>query len=217
MVPRSQPAGKGAGPGGGSYQGGRGGGHQNEPPSYKTGSGRYYVKPPPNGIGHPEGKEWTDEEWKRAWTDSQVWEDQRQSMLATYGGSPLESAHALCVPIDTQRKKPVTPIIFEKASSEHHGYPNTACAYCLRTPKAAAGSPEEEPSHPNNWKFGVGQGNHNPYTCKPSIRNQLEVVPVKFPAAAEHVRRAVHLQSVEAYENYLASRKSSGKGRGKGN
>jgi len=44
-------------------------------------------------------------------------------------------------------------------------YDDLDCRYCKFRPKAKSGSPQADLSHPDNWKYGVGTGGHNPRYC----------------------------------------------------
>lgn len=39
------------------------------------------------------------------------------------------------------------------------------CKYCHNRPRAPAGSPEEAASHAESWRYGTGNGGHNPHKC----------------------------------------------------
>jgi hypothetical protein len=54
------------------------------------------------------------------------------------------------------------------------------CAYCAFRPRAPPGTPDGE-----LWKYGTGDGAHNPVTCRPYIRYLCEAGAGEIPADEE--------------------------------
>jgi hypothetical protein len=173
--------GLGKGLGKGSYKGGRGNGTPPPPasavppppppPPPQTAGG--YAYPPPNqltsssrNVAHPAGSTgnprkvgseaapWTNETWKSTILD----------FTYLHSCSPTSAGDALrhCWPADASfsATSPVRP------KSNDGVWAVDSCLYCFHRPKADPSDAAAAVDHPENWWYGTGQGNHNPYRCK---------------------------------------------------
>eukprot|EP00962_Isochrysis_galbana_P000230 scaffold59_cov119-Isochrysis_galbana.AAC.5 len=117
---------------------------------------------PSNGQGLPAdagATEWNQELWKRARA--------RFYPIARYAAHPVVSkALAFCRPCDASMTKPRT----EEVGAGISVWTNeNGCAYCAFRPRAPPNTPADEV-----WKYGNGDGAHNPVTCPPYIRYLCE-------------------------------------------
>ena len=122
------------------------------------------VAPPSGSKGNPEGKEWTTASWRACRIDF--------FRLEAGARSVVGKATAKVRPADRALK--TTRMGATRSDPETQEWPADACAYCFHRPKAPPGSPESDVTHPNNWWYGTGIGNHNPYLCQPSKRYLAE-------------------------------------------
>ena len=168
---------------------------------------------PLGSSAHPDGRQWTQEEFDRAYVQPSHWRDMIGE-FKDYETSTLKQSLALCRPCDAQASAPV----LDFARAEKGVYPNEACLYCLYTPLPPAG---QDQSHPDNYKYGTGRGDHSPWKCSQFKRFVCEGGNVaKFPNEAQHIRSAIVLESAEDRARYLAwldsKKKGEGQGRGRG-
>ena len=111
---------------------------------------------PAQSSGHPENREWTDEDWRMAQPDfDRITElshtDARRSLARIYP----DNKHLNKV----REGRPNRPDQGQQA-------PIDWCPYCYYRP-----GPENPPVRPNQeWRFGTGDGRHNPYYCKYFLR-----------------------------------------------
>eukprot|EP00962_Isochrysis_galbana_P035235 scaffold12034_cov155-Isochrysis_galbana.AAC.2 len=123
---------------------------------------------PSNGQGLPAdagATEWNQELWKRARA--------RFYPIARYAAHPVVSkALAFCRPCDASMTKPRT----EELGAGISVWTNeNGCAYCAFRPRAPPNTPADEA-----WKYGTGDGAHNPVTCPPYIRYLCEAGAGEF-------------------------------------
>ena len=103
-----------------------------------------------NGEAAP----WTQESWKSTILD----------FTYLHSCSPTSADDALrhCWPVDAtfSTTSPVRP------KSNEGAWAIDSCLYCFHRPRADPKEPAAAADHPENWWYGTGQGNHNPYRCK---------------------------------------------------
>ena len=175
---------------------------------------RPHVLPPAGSKGHPDGRNWTEEEWNMSALNVEIWqqieasEKENKSWGTT---SRNKQAFAYCRPVNSTW--PPTEPNLVKLKKPQGGWPNDSCLYCFNTPKAPPGSPQAEWSHPENWKYGTGNGAHAPVACKASRRFAAEGGNPAIPECAKYVSSAVIIETAEARRE-LASYRSAGRGSG---
>jgi hypothetical protein len=127
-------------------------------PLGKSTSSRRQCDPPPNGLGLPADSglsEWDPGSWSRA--RARFWQ------ISRYAGHPaLRAALTRCRPSDATMTAPRLDDLDRdvKEWTDANG-----CAYCAFRPRAPSGTPEAD-----LWKYGTGDGAHNPVVCQPYIR-----------------------------------------------
>jgi len=67
------------------------------------------------------------------------------------------------------------------------------CAFCHNRPLPAPNTPESNRTHPGNWRYGTGDGNHSPYQCM-CLKAFLaaggdDAFRAKYPWASPYLRK----------------------------
>ena len=129
------------------------------PAAGQTASSSRNVTHPTGSTGNPrkvngEAAPWTQESWKSTILD----------FTYLHSCSPTSADDALrhCWPCDAtfSTTSPVRP------KSNEGAWAIDSCLYCFHRPRADPKEPAAAADHPENWWYGTGQGNHNPYRCK---------------------------------------------------
>lgn len=188
--------GKGGGRGGGS--GGRGGvlpGSATPPPPGTAGAHRQEpppggtpwrkCAPPANGLGKPSGMpggDWTAEQWA---VGCSIDFDKIDALAPTAAGVATARARPDSAAMNTTRMgRP------RSEGGPGSKWPADACTFCRFRPLAPAGTKPEDA-----WKFGTGDGAHNPYPCQPAKRWLAEGGDLNLePQYAEHLRGCLRVQ-----------------------
>jgi hypothetical protein len=129
--------------------------------------------PPTGGQGLPANSgatEWNMDLWSRARA--------RFYAFSKYAAHPVVNrALAYCRPCDSTMTK---PRVDELGTNIVNWTNENGCAYCAFRPRAPPGTPDGE-----LWKYGTGDGAHNPVTCRPYIRYLCEAGAGEIPADEE--------------------------------
>jgi hypothetical protein len=136
--------------------------------------------PPSDGVGLPPNLGFT------AWDES-LWRRARAkvSVFARLASHPTcDAALAKCRPCDESMTKPRIDDIQPVASGVAWTNENE-CAYCAFRPRAPPDTPAEE-----DWKYGTGDGAHNPIVCQSFIRNLCEAGAGEF-SADDHLKKII--------------------------
>ena len=123
------------------------------------------VPAPGNGLGNPHGQnlEWTEQQWR----DYMV----NMDAFAPLKDFPEALAHvAQCRPCDAAMSAP--RYTRPATVSQDEALPIDNCAYCYFRPKATGA--EKDESHPQNWRYGNGKGDHPERSCQAMKRAFVE-------------------------------------------
>ena len=166
-------------------------GHRQEPPPAGHANNSYATPPPTsvrrcappaNGQGKPNGLpagEWTAQEWDRTMVDFML--------LDTLAPTAAGVAAAKVRPADASMRG---CRVGRPSSFDGNRWHEDACAYCFYRPRAPASTP---PGHPDHWKYGTGQGDHNPYRCQPQKRFIAEGGDEAHADFAAHIRQCLRV------------------------
>lgn len=192
QTPSANPAGSSRAANRGSYQSVNPGqqppppvGHRQEPPPASLTPLPTSVRrcaPPTNGQGKPDGLpagEWTAQEWDRTMVDFML--------LDTLAPTAAGVAAAKVRPADASMR---SCRVGRPSSFDGNRWHEDACAYCFYRPRAPASTP---PGHPDHWKYGTGQGDHNPYRCQPQKRFIAEGGDEAHADFAAHIRQCLRV------------------------
>jgi len=121
-------------------------------------------------MGHPEGRQWTPQEWNKLRISTRSLDELGASSSEAY------QVVAKARPHDAEMKAPrVGPE--QSTSGRSAGRTVTpevwsinSCAYCFYRGK---GTPAEQQSN-MFWFYGTGDGAHNPYRCQCMLRYLAE-------------------------------------------
>ena len=127
------------------------------PPAPQSQSALRAVPPPAGSMGEPQQREWTSQLWQEASVDF----DNLDRAVGA-GGTPttMTSAVARARPADASMTQ---PRLGRPQNQYGQPWPDDACAYCRFRPKAPG------PNAANGedaWRYGTGDGAHNPYRCR---------------------------------------------------
>jgi hypothetical protein len=147
---------------------------------YPTVSIAFPFRPPRRNCSYPSGgqglpansgsTEWNADLWGRARA--------RFYSYGKYAAHPVVSrALAHCRPCDATMTKPRVDDLRRDVTQWTN---ETGCAYCAFRPLAPPNT-----ALADEWKYGTGDGAHNPVVCKPYIRYLCEAGAGEFPADEE--------------------------------
>ena len=104
---------------------------------------------PPNCTIEQMDNLWVEHRMLQHYVDG--WGSNQEFMEALGQALPCQAVNASC-------PKPKVELQIPRMAPDN-------CKYCHNRPRAPAGSPEEAVAHPNSWRYGTGNGGHNPHKC----------------------------------------------------
>ena len=138
--------------------------------SWKPVPGRWGRKcaPPANGLGNPSGGDWTIPQWQDCCVN---YDNLPEYQKPDYEHTGILARLATARPDNKSRNtvKLNRPATFARDDS----IPIDNCSYCFLTPVATGSEADEK--HPQNWRFGTGNGAHPERTCQCHKRAVIEL------------------------------------------
>ena len=138
--------------------------------SWKPLPGRWGRKcpPPANGLGNPSGGDWTIPQWQDCCVN---YDNLIEYQKPDYEHTGILARLATARPDNKSRNtvKLGRPATFAREDS----IPIDNCGYCYLTPVASGAEADEK--HPQNWRFGTGNGAHPERTCQCHKRAVIEL------------------------------------------